>query len=615
MVSLNNILHLSHRYFLSFNGLEVMTNITENKGSSDESSISSTPYLRDFESAYRTIKKDDELLIKRFANIVKQFSKMNHKQMQTYQFDPEDFDLYKILTFLQNRNREYDIQTKQAELVFQNLTIVGKNTSASFLTDVGDVFFAPVTYFTNKKKVANSPVDLKLMPKTRKIVKNVTGFASPGTMTLVLGRPGSGCSSLLKVLSGETQTYVKIEGEVTYGGIDSEKMIKQHKKELIYNPELDVHFPYLTVEQTMKFAIGCKTPSIRINHISRKEYQQTIKDLYLTLFGLKSVEKSLVGDDFVRGISGGQRKRVSIAEAMVTNGTVYCFDNATRGLDSSTALEFIQALRTSTNVTQTTSLVTIYQASESIYELFDYVTVLYLGRQIYFGPIDKASDYFQNMGYIRGSRDTTPEFLTGVTDPLARKSKPGVNIPETPDEFEFAWRSSQEYKDLLEQIEKKVSIDNSDETSATFKQVSKMEKQKYTMLESPYTVNYFEQLKQCCTRRARNIINDKSYTVILVASAIIQSLIVGSLFYNISPSTIGAFSRGGVIFFSTMYFCIMCLAETSALFADKPILNKQYGYSMYRPSAELLAKQIVSLPVRFYCLLFIDYLFLVRNEE
>lgn len=575
-----------------------MSETPDSKESSDEVFSDLTLYLKDFETAYKTIKKDDRLLRERFANVVKKLSKMNHKQMQTYQFDPEDFDLNKILTFMQNRNLESGLKTKEAELVFQDLTIIGKNTSASFAKDVSDVFFAPVTYYKNRKKLANSPIDLKSMPQTRKIVKNATGYASPGTMTLVLGRPGSGCSSLLKVISGQTKTYLDVQGDVTYSGIPSDKMFKDHIQELIYNPELDVHFPYLTVEETMNFAIGCKTPSIRIDNVSRREYQNTIKDLYLTLFGLKSVEKSLVGNDFVRGISGGQRKRVSIAEAMVTNGTLYCFDNATRGLDSSTALEFIEALRTSTNVTQTTSLVTIYQASESIYELFDCVTVLYLGRQIYFGPIDKASEYFETMGFIRSSTDTTPEFLTGVTDPLARKSKPGFTVPQTPDEFEMIWKSSEEYKQLEITIQNKVSIVKADETSELFKQVNKMEKQKYALLKSPYTVNFHEQLKLCCTRRARNIINDKPYTVILVASAVIQSLIVGSMFYNTSSSTIGAFSRGGVIFFSTMYFCIMCLAETSALFEDKPILNKQYGYSMYRPSAELLAKQIVSFPVR-----------------
>ncbi|OXT12315.1 hypothetical protein B9K06_26250, partial [Bacillus sp. OG2] len=95
---------------------------------------------------------------------------------------------------------------------------------------------------------------------------------------------------------------------------------------------------------------------------------------------------------------------------MVTNGNVYCYDNATRGLDASTALEFIQALRTSTNIYKTTSVATIYQASENIYELFDNVTILYLGRQIYFGPCEEAVQYFQNLGFLKHPRQTSSEF-------------------------------------------------------------------------------------------------------------------------------------------------------------------------------------------------------------
>ncbi|GMG00337.1 unnamed protein product [[Candida] boidinii] len=102
---------------------------------------------------------------------------------------------------------------------------------------------------------------------------------------------------------------------------------------------------------------------------------------------------------------------------MVSRASMYAFDNATRGLDASTALEFIETLRAATNITRSTSVVTIYQAGEAIYELFDNVTVLYSGRQIYFGPIDKAKQFFIDMGFECPPRQTTSEFLTSITDP------------------------------------------------------------------------------------------------------------------------------------------------------------------------------------------------------
>ncbi|GMG28766.1 unnamed protein product [[Candida] boidinii] len=109
---------------------------------------------------------------------------------------------------------------------------------------------------------------------------------------------------------------------------------------------------------------------------------------------------------------------------MVSRGSFYAFDNATRGLDASTALEFIETLRAATNITKSTSMVTIYQAGEGIYELFDKVTVLYSGRQIYFGPISEAKQFFIDMGFQCPSRQTTSEFLTSITDPNGRTAKP-----------------------------------------------------------------------------------------------------------------------------------------------------------------------------------------------
>ena len=138
------------------------------------------------------------------------------------------------------------------------------------------------------------------------------------------------------------------------------------------------------------------------------------------MFGLRHTYHTKVGNDFVRGVSGGERKRVSIAEALACNGSIYCWDNATRGLDASTALEFAQAIRTSTKLLKTTAFVTIYQAGEGIYETFDRVTVLYDGHQVYYGPANKAKKYFEDMGWECPPRQSTAEFLTAITDPIGR---------------------------------------------------------------------------------------------------------------------------------------------------------------------------------------------------
>jgi ATP-binding cassette subfamily G (WHITE) protein 2 (SNQ2) len=553
----------------------------------------------------RSITNDpNDNVMTRLETLSKNLSSKNANEMELFQMDRNDFDLEKILSYLVDFNKSSGYDMNEIDVVYKDLTVTGKNTAASVLKDVSDVFFKPFVAIHNKIANRNNKnnYNFKNLPKTRKIIRNVTGFAIPGTITLVLGRPGAGCSTLLKTIAGETKKYKKVEGDLFFNGIDAKKIFKKMNNLLIYNPELDVHLPFLTVEQTLKFAISCKTPTIRYDNKSREEYIENIKDLYEILFGLKFVEKTLVGNDFVRGISGGQRKRVSIAEAMVMAGTVYCFDNATRGLDASTALEFVKALRTSTNIYKTSSVITIYQASENIYELFDYVTVLYLGRQIYFGPTDKAVKYFENLGFLKHPRETSSEFLTAITDASARKINPefkSTSIPSTADEFETVWRSSEEYQLLLKQIDEKIiKHENLDSEYKQLRGNHQLIKQKHTSKGSSYTINFWSQLKACFKRRAQTTINNRAYPITLVVAAIVQSLVIGSLLYNITYQTVGAFSRGGVLFFSCLYFAIMTLAETPELFLDKPVLNKQYGYNLFHPSADLLARQMVQFPVK-----------------
>lgn len=89
----------------------------------------------------------------------------------------------------------------------------------------------------------------------------------------------------------------------------------------------------------------------------------------MATFGLTHTLNTNVGNDFIRGVSGGERKRVSIAEAALGQSPIQCWDNSTRGLDSATALEFVKTLRLSTDLSGSTAVVAIYQASQSIYDV------------------------------------------------------------------------------------------------------------------------------------------------------------------------------------------------------------------------------------------------------
>lgn len=509
--------------------------------------------------------------------------------------DPEDFDLQKLLKSFVHRAELDGIKLRDVGVLFENLSVFGVDQSVAFLPTVLDVLKGPVGAVISAREAKSR--------KDRAILDDLTGLVESGEMLLVLGRPGAGCSTFLKTVSGtDLDMYKGMDGVLEYDGIGQKDMLANFSSDLIYNPELDIHFPHLTVEQTLDFAILCKTPSVRVDNVSAKDYVAFNREMLATVFGLRHTFKTKVGNDYVRGISGGQRKRVSIAEAMACNGTVYCWDNATRGLDALTALEYARAIRVSTNLLRTTALVTIYQAGENIYETFDKVTVLYKGKQVYFGPVTEARAYFENMGFECPARQTTAEFLTAVTDPAGRFPKPGFEhkVPKSADEFQQYWLKSPEYAKLQEQIAEYKQRVSGDQTKSELHALIKQLKQKYSRSKSKFTINYYEQLRLCVKRSFQNIWGDAAYTVIQIVAAISQALIAGSLYYNTPETVSGAFSRGGVIFFSVLYMSLTGLAEVSNAFGARPILMKQHNYTFYHPSAYAIADSISFVPVSLF---------------
>lgn len=311
-------------------------------------------------------------------------------------------------------------------------------------------------------------------------------------MMLVLGRPGSGCSTFLKAIANDRESFAEVTGDVTYGGISAAEQRKNYRGEVNYNPEDDQHFPTLNVWQTLKFSLLNKTRKHEKGDIP------VIIDALLKMFGISHTKYTLVGNEYVRGISGGERKRVSIAETLATKSTVVCWDNSTRGLDASTALDYANSLRVMTDISDRTTLVTLYQAGEGIYELMDKVLLIDEGRMIFQGPASEARNYFVDLGFYCPDRQTTADFLTSITDPTERRFREGseASVPKSPDELERAFKNSDHYKRVLQDVEDyEAHLHRTEHADAReFKQSVKESKSKTVSKRSSYTVSFPRQV-------------------------------------------------------------------------------------------------------------------------
>ncbi|KAG9805853.1 pleiotropic drug resistance protein, ABC superfamily, partial [Aureobasidium melanogenum] len=294
-------------------------------------------------------------------------------------------------------------------------------------------------------------------------------------------------------------------------------MTKEFKGEVVYNQEVDKHFPHLTVGQTLEHAAALRVPNMPLEGRSRKEMIQHMVQVIMAVYGLSHTYNTKVGNDFVRGVSGGERKRVSIAEMALACSPISAWDNSTRGLDSASALQFVKSLRQSSNIMNTTHAVAIYQASQSIYDLFDRAMVLYEGRQIFYGPASRAKAYFEEMGWECPSRQTTGDFLTSVTNPIERIARAGFEskVPRTPDEFEAYWQASPEYLNLRQEMDDaEAKLANDGNSGLTMLRAAKRFQQgKFARKKSPYVATIGTQIKMNLIRAVNRAWNDKASTL------------------------------------------------------------------------------------------------------
>ncbi|KAM1490305.1 pleiotropic drug resistance protein 3-like [Malus sylvestris] len=270
------------------------------------------------------------------------------------------------------------------------------------------------------------------------IIKDFSGTIKPGRFTLLLGPPGSGKTSLLKALSGNLDKSLKFSGEVTYNGHKLSDFVPQ--KTSAYISQLDVHIPEMTVRETLDFSARCQGIGSRADvmlEVSKKEkeagiipdpdvdtYMKAISvqglkrtlqtDYILKILGLDICADTLVGDAMRRGISGGQKKRLTTAEMIIGPTKALFMDEITNGLDSSTAFQIVSCLQQLVHITDATLLVSLLQPAPEAFDLFDDLILMSEGKVVYHGPRDHVLEFFEDCGFKCPERKGVADFIQEV---------------------------------------------------------------------------------------------------------------------------------------------------------------------------------------------------------
>lgn len=399
-----------------------------------------------------------------------------------------------------------------------------------------------------------------------------------------------------------------MDGRITYsGGLTPRDIQTRYRGDVAYMPEEDLHLPYLTVRQTLEFAFRCKQPDPRL--------VETSISTLARVFGISHVLDTIVGDEHVRGISGGERKRLSCIETLATDAVVVAWDGSTRGLDAAATLDYARSLRILTDVARKATIVSLYQASEEVWELMDKVTLLAEGRVIFSGPIAEAKRYFvEELGYECGERRTTADFLTSVTNPGERRFRPGWEgrAPKGAVELEQAFIASRHYKALMEEVATSGREFGDDDSThdegggkesgtplSNFQTATQAQKARYVRPQSAYTIPFPQQVSLCLTRQLHHLRNTTASLAIRLINTVVNALVMGSLFWAQPATSAGAFSRGGFIFYTAVFLGWIQLAELGEAFSGRGVVERQRGFAFVRPSAVAVARMVVDLGVVF----------------
>ncbi|KAJ6308965.1 hypothetical protein OIU76_018540 [Salix suchowensis] len=292
----------------------------------------------------------------------------------------------------------------------------------------------------NMVESALGVIGINLAARTKlRILNDASGIIKPSRMALLLGPPSSGKTTLLLALAGKLDPSLKVTGDLTYNGYELKEFMP--RKSSAYISQNDVHIGEMTVKETLDFSARCQGVGTRydlLSELARREkdagiFPEAEVDLFMKATAMEGVESSLitdytlkilgldickdtiVGDEMIRGISGGQKKRVTTGEMIVGPTKTLFMDEISTGLDSSTTYQIVKCLQHIVHYTEATILVSLLQPAPETFDLFDDIILLSEGQIVYQGPREHILAFFESCGFRCPERKGTADFLQEVT--------------------------------------------------------------------------------------------------------------------------------------------------------------------------------------------------------
>ncbi|XP_066339477.1 ABC transporter G family member 25-like [Miscanthus floridulus] len=411
----------------------------------------------------------------------------------------------------------------------------------------------------------------------RTILKGITGEARPGEVLAVLGPSGSGKSTLLSILGGRLPG--RHSGTVLAGGRPPSRFVQRRTG---FVAQDDVLHPHLTVRETLTFCANLRLP-----HSAPAAAKASAAEAVIAELGLGACADTIVGNAFVRGVSGGERKRVSIGHELLVNPSLLVLDEPTSGLDSTAAARLVATLSALARKGRTVVL-SVHQPSSRVYSMFDSVLLLAEGSCLYIGAGRDAMDYFASVGFAPGFHVNPADFMLDLANGFAQAdynvtAEGGNNVKQS--------LISSYNKVLAPRV--KASIN----AGAAAEHVQNGAGESLPPMEScsgsgTSWCNQFTILLRRSLKERRH----ETFTSLRIFQIMAPALVAGAMWWRSTPLAVQ--DRLGLLFFVSIFWGVF--ASFNAVFAfpqERPVLARERASGMYALSSYFMSRMAGDLPM------------------
>ncbi|KAD5507650.1 hypothetical protein E3N88_15353 [Mikania micrantha] len=402
----------------------------------------------------------------------------------------------------------------------------------------------------------------------KQILKGITGMVLPGEILAMLGPSGCGKTTLLTALAGRLSG--KLNGTITYNGKPFSSIMKRYTG---FVTQDDVLYPHLTVTETLVFTALLRLPK---DLTTQEKITPHVEDV-INQLRLTRCKNVIVGGPNARGVSGGERKRVSIGQEMLINPSLLFLDEPTSGLDSTTAQRIVSTLRELARGGRTV-VMTIHQPSSKLFYTFHKVLLLSEGSSLFFGKGSEVMRYFESIGFSPSVAMNPTDFLLDLANGISEDSVSSDRI-EIKQKLVLAYKSN-----LADNL--KAQVLEVDDHANNALESKKLER---------WTTNWWTQV-MVLLRRGVKERRHEFFSLLKIGQVVAVSFLTGLLWWQSETSHLQ--DQSGLLFFYTGFWGFFPLFQAIFTFPQEILmLDKERSSGMYRLSSYFVSRTLGDLPM------------------